>query len=217
MHPLLGKLALAGSALMVGAFFFAAAAPVALGACGHPGGSFARMVAPDAETIVLARVGSTRSERVPIGHGPTRSDRYRQEPTTTEVTTFDVLRVLRGNPEPTVEAPADILSDCLQHTSNLGDRIVLAFVPSSLNGAYVGSWHEDRQGRWWHHQENHPSLAALLRALDVLPNTATAGTDETPRPASDFGYFAIWLVTTLAMTRVLLRQLASRRRGLAGT
>ncbi len=198
MHGRLAKLALAGSALAMSALLLTVDAPAAIAACGNSDDSFARMVAPYTDTVVLARVGVTRPSTNPRELGEF------------EAVTVQVLRVLSGRSETTLEVPASVLGDCT-HPSGLGDRIVLAFVSSWPNGAFVGSWHEDHIGRWWHHFERHASLDALVRALNVLPDTAAIGDERAPAPTSNLSGPIIWLIISLGIGLLLERRRALRR------
>lgn len=186
------------AAVAIGFGAMATHAPPALAACAH-GGEFARYVAPYARTIVVGRLESVEptSTRSPPGIETYRGD----------VALIRVLDVFRGSAAETISVSADVLGDCT-HSTNIGERILLAFVEDSPAGAYVGSWHEDRRGTWWHNFDSYSSLGALLRALDVPPDTSAVPAGPRDELAQPVLWFAVWVGLAVLFLR---RPFAARR------
>ncbi len=94
------------------------------------------------------------------------------------------------------------------------DRVVAACVwdHGGGHGPLSLFWRAARHiGRWWHHFERHAPLDALVRALDVLPDTAAIGDERSPAPTSNWSGPTIWLIISLGIGLLLERRRALRR------
>jgi hypothetical protein len=177
---------------MVTSLLLLALPSAASAACLVVEGSWTRIIAQHADSIILARV---------VGRAPSGLIR------------LTVLEVYRGEPEATIELENGAIS-CYALSQHMGDRVVVARGSEPEWGPFTMGWFETASGGWQHFGPAYTTLSELLQAMGVardLPDTAASLVDgeagaEGVTPAHA-GWLTAWAVLTLGLA---LRQWSRR-------